>query len=633
MARCSSVLLTLAAAAALVGYASIAAWLEPLPRALLPAALLWLLWQRGRGGVVQAPLALFLALGLFAYFLLTVPRQGIVAPSVGFITSLLALRMVSEKSSRHYLQICALSIFLLAASSLYSLSPLFILYLFMQLLLVTMLLLLLTFSHYSDDMLLEPSLLKRLLAAAISMQVCAAPMIVLLFMVLPRTQIPLWRFGSPVEATRIGFSETVRPGAVANVTAERIPVFRAEMPRQPDERLYWRGTVLNRVKGSTWTRVPPPPVRSAPGNRERTILQRIQLEPGAGTFLFALDAPVAVRLVRASLQPDGVVQLMTPLSRRLRYEALSVRGRSVPEEHPDFYRQLPQAVSPRLRALADGVRRDAATAGERSQLLEKRFRSLGLMYDVNNLPTNADPIDTFLFSGKRGNCEFFAASYALLLRLAGVPARLVGGYYGGIYNDVGGYYLVTQDMAHAWVEYYLEGEGWQRVDPTLWGEGFAGIVGARSRGNLAMVRLYADTLTFFWDSRVIPFDLESQYQVLQQATGFVEGLPRAMRSASPVRLASLLFLTVAAAAAVLLARRRLGKGGRARRLLQRFERRLLQRNPQLPPLRHRGLFSFAEASGNPTARRFALRYGQLVYRDTPLSARDLDELERMVDEL
>jgi hypothetical protein len=78
----------------------------------------------------------------------------------------------------------------------------------------------------------------------------------------------------------------------------------------------------------------------------------------------------------------------------------------------------------------------------------------------------ADPVDQFLFETRRGFCEHYATSYVTLMRLAGVPARVVLGYQGGERNPHADHWVVRQSDAHAWAEIWIPGEGWARVDPT-----------------------------------------------------------------------------------------------------------------------------------------------------------------------
>ena len=76
-----------------------------------------------------------------------------------------------------------------------------------------------------------------------------------------------------------------------------------------------------------------------------------------------------------------------------------------------------------------------------------------------------DPVDGFLFNTRRGFCEHFAGAFALLMRAAGIPSRVVTGYQGGEMNPTGEYMIVRQSDAHAWAEALLDGK-WERVDPT-----------------------------------------------------------------------------------------------------------------------------------------------------------------------
>ncbi len=77
-----------------------------------------------------------------------------------------------------------------------------------------------------------------------------------------------------------------------------------------------------------------------------------------------------------------------------------------------------------------------------------------------------DPVDGFLFDSRRGFCEHYASAFAVLMRAAGIPARVVTGYQGGTYNRFADYWILRQSDAHAWDEVWIDGRGWIRVDPT-----------------------------------------------------------------------------------------------------------------------------------------------------------------------
>lgn len=149
-----------------------------------------------------------------------------------------------------------------------------------------------------------------------------------------------------------------------------------------------------------------------------------------------------------------------------------------------------------------------------------------------------DGIDAFLFNGQAGFCGHFASAFAWLMRAAGVPARVVVGYQGGERNPYEDYLMVYQYNAHAWVEVWLEGQGWTLVDPTAtvaperielgaeawlqaYGErsGLDPLGGGRNSPWLNALRLRLDSLDYDWNRWVINFDSESQFNLLESLTG------------------------------------------------------------------------------------------------------------------
>jgi hypothetical protein len=94
------------------------------------------------------------------------------------------------------------------------------------------------------------------------------------------------------------------------------------------------------------------------------------------------------------------------------------------------------------------------------------FSVNGFVYTLKPAIPSGDAIDDFLFRTRKGYCEHFASAFAFLMRAAGIPARIVGGYLGGERNPFGNYLIVRQSDAHVWVEVWLPKTGWTRVDPT-----------------------------------------------------------------------------------------------------------------------------------------------------------------------
>merc|ERR1711965_622009 len=133
-------------------------------------------------------------------------------------------------------------------------------------------------------------------------------------------------------------------------------------------------------------------------------------------------------------------------------------------------RKQPPASLPRLNELG-GRFRSLPTNQERLVAVERWFKSQPFRYSLT--PGSMTDLDNFLFESQVGFCGHYASALAAVMRSADVPARVVSGYLGGRQIDpiTGTPYLeLRQSDAHAWVEVWLEGSGWQQVDPSLWAD-------------------------------------------------------------------------------------------------------------------------------------------------------------------
>jgi len=167
-----------------------------------------------------------------------------------------------------------------------------------------------------------------------------------------------------------------------------------------------------------------------------------------------------------------------------------------------------------------------------------RFREQQYFYTLRPpLLGQDDTIDGFLIDSKRGFCAHYAGSFVFMMRAVGIPARVVAGYQGGEWNEKGRFLAVHQFDAHAWTEVWLEGEGWQRFDPT------AMVAPQRIEQNLeaAMqqegsfledkilslnkikwlsgLRQQLDSLQYGWQRFVLNFDSETQQSFLKKVFG------------------------------------------------------------------------------------------------------------------
>ena len=341
-------------------------------------------------------------------------------------------------------------------------------------------------------------------------------LMLLFFVVLPRTQTPLWNFLNPKATAITGMTDQVRPGSVSTLAQSSQTAFRVETKRLPVDTLYWRGIVLNQLDGQTWVRSPSLPQEKLESAVESEVLLNFYGEAKANRYLITLDQPHTIAGLKHELSGDGVVTGRRTAGRKVNYQVRAqYAARSRQLGPSDNYLRQPPQLSKRVqevgRQVAQGVDYQAKLGR-----LKKFFLSQQLSYSSRQLPVTSDPIDTFLFDSKRGYCEYFASSFALLLRTAGVPSRLVGGYLGGEYNALGGYYLVGEDLAHVWVEALDDQGDWQRIDPSrLAINAEQALLQSRQRGMLSYQAI-SDALLHYWSRLVLNYDLRQQFDLVRQ---------------------------------------------------------------------------------------------------------------------
>jgi len=242
----------------------------------------------------------------FFVYLVQISRANLVFPVANLLILLLAVRLVSEKQGRHVLQIFVLATFGLAASTLLSLSSLFFIYLVALVLLITFGLVLLSFYAAEPELILDRGQWKILLSTGLLLPVGSLLLMLFFFMILPRTQHPLWNFLNAPARASIGFSDQVRPGSVAELSQVRQTAFRVEMEEVQPSNLYWRGIVLNRIDGQVWRRDGTPPRDRIIRGNNPSISQNIYIESKDDRFLPVLDVPTQVGGLSAERSSDAV---------------------------------------------------------------------------------------------------------------------------------------------------------------------------------------------------------------------------------------------------------------------------------------------------------------------------------------
>lgn len=441
--------------------------------------------------------------------------ENLIEKMIEMFIFLLAVKFLEDKKTRDHLQIYTISVFLLLGSALLSTDLLFLIYFLSLVFLFTVAIVLLAYLSEEPDLLLKKDVLFKIVSKALLIPAAAIPLTVIFFIILPRPFSPLLKVSTPGQKAMTGFSEDINLGMVSEIQEDTGTIFRAEMKEIPSSLLYWRGIVFDYFDGKSWKMSDKREMvklgkQALKGER---VEQTIFLEPYNYKYLFAIDRPVSINRSRTS----KVFTYTLPRSpdKRIKYDVVSVLDETIYEDaiNEDIYLQLPDNISRKITGLA--LRLSAGKdAQEQLDSILRFYSDEKFTYSMEGLPVSTTPLEDFLFDLKYGNCEYYASSMAVLLRLSGVPARVVGGYKGADYNAVGGYYVVQQRNAHVWVEAYIKGRGWVRVDPTPASREV--IIRSYQSGVFFKLGMALDVVNYFWNGFVIDYDLRKQFTLFMR---------------------------------------------------------------------------------------------------------------------
>jgi len=409
-------------------------------------------------------LALLVVIGgisVFAEYWTVVGRDA----GLALLTVMTSFKFLESRSHRDLLILIFLCYFLIATHFLFSQSILTAVLMLITLIVITTTLITI---NQRDDRVSIVSRFKisgRLVAMSI-------PLMLILFVLVPRIPGPLWGIPNEQRGGITGLSDSMSPGKISNLIRSNEVAFRvdfkAEVP--PQSKLYWRGPVMAMFNGRRWYR------------SKRHIINRfnltafedeveytVTLEPNGEHWLLALDIPTHMP-EKSFLTSDYQLISKKEINDLRRYSMKSRLAYQVGLEESTDYLQLtrnfPAENNPRTIALGQELALRYENPQDIVQHALTMFRDQNFVYTLKPPILLDNEVDRFLFDSKRGFCENFAGSFALLMRTAGIPARIVTGYQGGEYNQVGNYLIVRQSDAHAWTEVWYRDKGWVRVDPT-----------------------------------------------------------------------------------------------------------------------------------------------------------------------
>lgn len=433
---------------------------------------------------VQKPVRTLIALAVFASYWIKYGK--VIDPEIGlnFLTSVVILKLLEKDNLRDSYMIFFGLILLLSAGALFEKTLTYVFF-------FTSSFAILLFDFYGT--LLIRSRVRDLFLGLL----WVVPLTCVLFFAVPRIVSPLAFKNSSPDAGEVGYTPNLRITDVESLEMNDEPVFQALIDRPlPAEMLYWRGNVLVQTDGWNWTRSYDNnlmlPAEKTPVDLPGSVRQKIRMfakEP----FLFAIDHPEKFYFGGHTVLPDD--QRMHSLQGDdyfPRYEVVS-RAEGIPPEKDPEERYKKVILPKRVRAWIDETFPSTDLAGLRSDI-QRYFKENGFTYTLK--PGRVASFTEFIETKKTGFCAHYASATAMILRTRGIPVRLVSGFLGGNYNSYAGFYLVTQNDAHVWVEAFESGK-WLRLDPTAWiaperitlgGEAFLDTVAAGNAGALGKLR-------------------------------------------------------------------------------------------------------------------------------------------------
>jgi transglutaminase-like putative cysteine protease len=391
--------------------------------------------------------------------------------------------------------------------------------------------------------------------------VLSLPIMLVLFLLFPRLE-PLWTLNLQSNKAKTGLSDHMSPGDIADLSNSDTLVFRVQFegPLPTPDQWYWRGLVLDHyeeVNGKAswsmsghldsinWYPKSWLPNEGSEGVVDYHIIQ----ETSDKKWLFGLRGVAAMEMGIGMTQDDRIVSQKKLLQRK-EYAVRSKLGMKIAAQGLKSYVrqqnvQLPSLSpngqnNPKTRLLAQQIFLQYDTDNERVQKALQYYPLNNFSYTLKPGVMLENDIDKFLFEKRAGFCAHFSSSFVFLMRAMNIPARVVAGYQGGELNPESGHITVRQYDAHAWVDVWLEDQGWVSVDPTaqvaperinqglrvalrgkeefLWENNFS-LLTLSHLPWLDDVRLQLDQLNYYWHKIILNFNKNKQGSLLKEWFG------------------------------------------------------------------------------------------------------------------
>ncbi len=288
----------------------------------------------------------------------------------------------------------------------------------------------------------------------------------ILFLFFPRFNGFFPRRHSPQKG-KIGYSKTIDNSSVLNLQQSGQTAFIAETNKRLSPRnLYWRGRIHTYTDGFNWSSKNLTPKRHKIKLRN-PLHYKIKYEQDLGQDLILLDTPYKVESSNLRYYRDKTSNsyFFYQKGRKSIVSAVSsLNGYQIHNKsrNKKAYTQLPPFIPKKMRLFVEQLELKDSSLPK----IIRKFKSYLIKnkYSYSLSPGDVTTLTKFM-NRKTGYCSHYASFLGITLRYLGFQTRLVSGFQGGIFNELGGYYTVSSNDAHAWVE-VLDNKRWVRLDPT-----------------------------------------------------------------------------------------------------------------------------------------------------------------------
>ena len=396
-------------------------------------------------------------------------REGLLIVMLNLLVMGSALKLMTLTHNRDFFRLNGALVFLIGSSFIFEQTMFF-----SAIAATAMFLLLVSLAYHISPLLHWQLQLKRALLQCI----LALPIVILLFLIIPKLQ-PIWPLPESKHA-KTGLSEKMTPGEIARLTQSSELAFRAtfngEFPTMTQR--YWRALVLEDFDGESWQISPQRHLLKQQQLQRKESLSlnytgnfytyEMLVEPTQQPWLYSLDV-AKPRTRDLWLSDDYQLQHHRPVRTPFHYLVNSYYNLPLREGGSDIIKQLnlqlPATGNAKARQWVAEMQKKHPTPTAFIAAVKQYFRQGGFRYTLRPAPMPVDSIDQLLFQYRAGFCAHYASAAAFMMREAGIPARVVTGYLGGEEHQAG-YLSVYQYDAHAWIEIWQDNTGWQRLDVT-----------------------------------------------------------------------------------------------------------------------------------------------------------------------